>query len=185
MDFQDSGDVPPGPASGPDAEFDPLIAALTRPIVALETRYRAAGQTVTEIIEGLSRLSAGTRGRGLSPDLRAPLSAEPAEERPPLGRLRVSFDDDAILLGFQAAVAALPGVLSVTVLGKRANQVDLLVELESSEGATASGAGPQTGNAVQPTMVCAVCDRILVKGGREVTHGLCAACTSQFMKIEG
>lgn len=185
MDVQDSGQAPPGPAaSAADAGFDPLIAALTRPIAALETRYRAAERTVADIIEDLSRLSARTRGRDLSPDPRTPPPAEPLEERPPLGRLQVSFDDDEILLDFQAAVAAFPGVRSVTTLGKRGNQVTLLVELGSSHGETADGDGPPTGGDEQPTVVCTVCGRVLEWGGRDVSDGLCAECTAQFMKSE-
>lgn len=180
MDLQDSGQASPGdPTLAADAGIDPLIAALTRPIVALETRYRAAGRAVTDIIQDLNRLSASTREQATSP----PPTAELLEQRPPLGRLQVTFDDEAVLLDFQAAVAALPGVQSVTTLGNRGNQLTLLVELGASPVETAGGPAPASSDSGQPTQVCTMCGRILVEGGPQVSHGLCPACAARFQEM--
>lgn len=175
---------PPFFLSSPETSpTDPLFEAIARPVAALQARYRTAGRAVTTIIDDLGKLAATARAQDPLAPL-APSATEPLEQRPPLARLEVDFDDADALIEFVQEVAALPSVLSAVTVGKNGNQVTVLVDLRSSRGETGDGGQPLADDASNPTVICSVCGRILAAGGGDVSHGVCPECTREFLRFK-
>ncbi|MGH7752881.1 MAG: hypothetical protein ACREN5_08705 [Gemmatimonadales bacterium] len=80
----------------------------------------------------------------------------------------MSADDLERVLNFQEALALVEGVTNITLIGAPEGRAHLVVEL-----------GEVAKAAVDPTIVCAWCGRLIAEGGAQVSHGLCPDCAAR------
>ncbi|MGH2633501.1 MAG: hypothetical protein ACRDG3_08830 [Tepidiformaceae bacterium] len=179
--------------SAPD-RLDEFNDALTRPITELIAEYAAALTSANTIASKLDALAASLSppngatapepaGRDLlagrvkpqarplgrprhRDDLREAVGAAPSVSH---GKARtvevtIAMDSLADIETFEAALQAVPAVQRITV--ERIEAGAAVLKLECGKGSP------------PPTVVCTRCGIILEKGGRAISHGLCADCAT-------
>ena len=172
---------------------------LARPVLALIAEY-AAALTATQAIANelgvlAARISAGAGQQSSRPSLaprakpqaRAQRGAEPpvgasgasqepssnnphrdADERSmPSARsveVTIAMESLADIETFEAALQSVPAVQRITV--ERLEHGTAVLKLECRKGAP------------PPTVICTRCGVVLTRGGRAISHGLCADCAA-------
>jgi hypothetical protein len=186
-----------GQPSGGLDEFNQMLA---RPVLALIAEY-AAALTATQAIANelgvlAARISAGAGQQSSLPSLaprakpqataprpaesqevasaaasEAPSSNNPnrdADERSmPSARsveVTIAMESLADIETFEAALQSVPAVQRITV--ERLEHGTAVLKLECRKGAP------------PPTVICTRCGVVLTRGGRAISHGLCADCAA-------
>jgi hypothetical protein len=167
---------------GPDLVA--LIAGrMERLIDECEAGLEALEQSLPSLRDARDRVSLTSRTRGARGS-ELPLShVRPATEERNVARVQVDHATIDELLDFQEQLARIPGVTSVSISAMGDAGASLVVEIEpSSPGAPSHAVESETRDA--PTVLCAVCGRVISKGSDLVSHGLCPNCTGSFMRGE-
>ena len=100
-----------------------------------------------------------------------------------VARVRVEHASVDELLDFQEQLARLPGVTGVSISAMGDDGASLIVEMQP-DGPDATNGEAEAHEGDGPTVLCAVCGRVISKGGDLISHGLCPGCTESFMRGE-
>jgi len=171
----------------PSGGLDEVNRLLARPVLALLGEYAAALTATQAIADELGVLAARLAGVGgqqpprqaLAPRAKPQARARSAEGRfaqpagadaePPVSSARsvevtIAMESLADIETFEAALQSVPAVQRITV--ERLEPGAAVLRLECRKGAP------------PPTVICTRCGIVLSRGGRAISHGLCADCAA-------
>jgi hypothetical protein len=171
----------------PSGGLDEVNRLLARPVLALLGEYAAALTATQAIADELGVLAARLAGVGgqqpprqaLTPRAKPQARARSAEGRfaqPPGAdaespasaarsvEVTIAMESLADIETFEAALQSVPAVQRITV--ERLEPGAAVLRLECRKGAP------------PPTIICTRCGIVLSRGGRAISHGLCADCAA-------